>query len=95
MSSQIRDAFGTRTPEFTASQIAAVNVVKRKYQKEYMDYWNSTAKITKNGRPVDAVICAVAPYAAPVAGKYDYYGMFICAYILSFVWLRANLGWGS
>lgn len=40
-----------------------------------MDYWNSTSKITKTGRPVDAVICAVAPYAAPVAGKYDYYGM--------------------
>ena len=26
----------------------------RKYQKEYIDYWNSTAKLTSSGKPLDA-----------------------------------------
>jgi amidase len=60
--------------EFTASEIAAVNVAKRQYQKEYMDYWNSTASLTGTGRPVDAVIAPVAVFAAARPDMYDYYG---------------------
>jgi amidase len=38
MASQISSAYGTLKEEYTASQIAAVNVAKRAYQKEYMEY---------------------------------------------------------
>ena len=74
MSPQMAATYPVLREEFTATQIAEVNVEKRKYQKEYMDYWNSTAKVSASGRVVDAVICATAPYVAPRIGRYDYYG---------------------
>lgn len=43
-----------------ASFIAATNVAKRNYQKEYLDYWNGTAAITGTGQPVDAFIMPIA-----------------------------------
>ena len=58
----------------SATEIAATNVAKREYQKEYMDYWNSTAELTESGRPVDAFIMPLAPYAAARPEKYLYYG---------------------
>ena len=62
--------------EFTASQIAETNVAKRAYQKEYMDYWNSTASLTGTGRPVDAVLMPLAPFAAARPSMYDYFSMY-------------------
>lgn len=59
--------------EKTASQIAKLNTQKRQYQQEYMSYWNSTAMQTESGRPVDAVICAVAPYAAASEATYVFH----------------------
>ena len=61
-------------PELLGSQIAALNVSKREYQKEYMDYWNSTAALTGTGRPVDGVICPNAPHAAVKPAEYNYIG---------------------
>lgn len=46
-------------PPEDATHIAANNVAKREYQKEYMEYWNSTAELTGTGRPVDVVIAPV------------------------------------
>ncbi|GES63555.1 general amidase GmdA [Aspergillus terreus] len=60
--------------EKTASDIAALNVAKREYQKLYMDYWNSTAELTGTGRPVDGVISPCAPHAAVIPTKYDHIG---------------------
>lgn len=57
-----------------ASAIMSLNVAKREAQKEYMEYWNSTAALTTTGRPVDAVICPVAPFPAALPGKNYYYG---------------------
>lgn len=59
-------------PQKTAQEIAAINVAKREYQKAYMDYWNSTATVTGTGRPVDAFMTAVAPWAAVMPSKYTY-----------------------
>ncbi|KAL4895376.1 amidase signature domain-containing protein [Aspergillus ambiguus] len=64
----------TKGVEKTASEIAAINVAKREYQKLYMDYWNSTAEVTGTGRPVDGVISPCAPHAAVLPGKYDHVG---------------------
>lgn len=57
-----------------ATDIAAVNIAKREVQKEYMEFWNSTAAFTTTGRPVDAVISPVAPWPAARVNGYHYYG---------------------
>ncbi|KAI4097849.1 MAG: hypothetical protein LQ344_000121 [Seirophora lacunosa] len=67
------NAEGPKPPE-DATHIAANNVAKREYQKEYMEYWNSTAELTGTGRPVDVVIAPVAPFSAPRRERYRYYG---------------------
>ena len=75
MSKQISMTYGEKPgAKQDASYIAATNVEKRKYQKEYMDYWNSTAQHTESGRPVDAFILPLAPYAAARPELYGYYG---------------------
>lgn len=61
-------------PHANALQVAAINVQKREYQKLYMEYWNSTAEHTGTGRPVDGLLCPVAPHASVTRGKYKHYG---------------------
>ncbi|KAL8700918.1 MAG: hypothetical protein Q9201_005187 [Fulgogasparrea decipioides] len=61
-------------PPKDAMHIAENNVAKRDYQKEYLEYWNSTAEKTGTGRPVDAVIMPLAPFAAARPKMYLYYG---------------------
>jgi amidase len=72
---QIASMYG-RTPstEKSASQIAAINIEKRNYQKKYLEYWNSTSELTDTGRPVDAFIMPVAAIAAARPNLYNYYG---------------------
>jgi len=74
MSWPVAATYGTRKAEFTASEIAAVNVGKREYQREYLEYWNSTASLTGTGRPVEAIIAPLAPFPAARPDMYDYYG---------------------
>ena len=75
LSTQIKSAYGEKPiQEFTASEISANNRDKRSFQKEYMEYWNSTAQETGTGKPVDGVICPVAPFPAARPEKYSYYG---------------------
>lgn len=38
MARPIADAYAEKKKEFSASEISAVNVAKREYQKEYMEY---------------------------------------------------------
>ena len=79
MVSQISGMYGKKREELSASEIAANNITKREYQKEYMEYWNSTARLTSTGRPVDAMIAPLAPFAAARPNRYKYYG---CGYFL-------------
>ncbi|OAA65242.1 Amidase [Niveomyces insectorum RCEF 264] len=53
----------------TADALSAFNLRLGRYRKAYMDYWNSTAALTKSGAPVDAVLAPVAPHAALELGK--------------------------
>ncbi|EHK97221.1 putative Acetamidase [Glarea lozoyensis 74030] len=81
MAPAIAQNYAKQSPEYTASQIAATNVQKRQFQKKYMEYWNSTSTITGTGRPVDAVISPLAPFAAAKRDTYDYYGMYGGAFL--------------
>ena len=78
MVSQIAGLYGKIRQESSASEIAANNIAKRQYQKEYMEYWNSTARLTSTGRPVDAMIAPLAPFAVARPGRYNYYGCRYC-----------------
>ena len=76
ISKQIGPGFGGGVrDETTGSEIARVNVAKRMFQKEYLDYWNSTERLTGTGRPVDGFIAPVAPFAAARPEKYNSYGI--------------------
>ena len=73
-SSQIAPLCGSgRSEQANATKIAATNVAKREYQKEYMEYWNSTQIATGTGRPVDALIMPIAPFAAARPQTFAYY----------------------
>lgn len=74
MCAPVASFYGIKKEQYTASQISAINILKRQYQKEYMEYWNSTASHTGTGRPVDAIISPLAPFAAARPDMYDYYG---------------------
>jgi amidase len=56
-----------------ATDIMTNQVEKREAEKEYLEYWNSTSKLTGTDRPVDAIISPLAPFAAARPGKYEYY----------------------
>nr|GAT48430.1 predicted protein [Mycena chlorophos] len=53
----------------SAYQLWQVQKAKRELREEYLDHWARTVKETSTGRPVDAIISPVAPYAAPPHGK--------------------------
>ncbi|KAL8924465.1 MAG: hypothetical protein Q9172_002676 [Xanthocarpia lactea] len=77
MTPQIASIYGADSnphPPKDATFIAANNVAKREYQKEYMEYWNSTAAMTGTGKPVDIVIAPVAPFAAARPNNFLWYG---------------------
>lgn len=59
----------------TADQIWENNLRHKDYQKRYLEYWNSTAKLTKSGRPVDAVVSPVNAYAGIHKDTWAYPGM--------------------
>ena len=75
MASQVAMSYGEQPSEqANATDISANNVAKREYQKAYLEYWNNTAKASGTGRPVDAIVIPVAPFAAAREKKYKYYG---------------------
>lgn len=72
---QVQKTYGNKPLEpVRASDISAVNVAKREWQKDYMEYWNSTTDLTGTGRPVDGFISPLAPFPAARPTKYSYYG---------------------
>ena len=72
------------TPQFNASQIMETMVAKREACKEYMEYWNSTVDKTGTGRPVDAIICPLAPFPAARPGKFTWYGYSVFVNLLDY-----------
>ena len=75
MAAQVQALYGSAPVEpLNATKIAEVNIAKREYQKEYMEYWNSTKDQTGTGRPIDAILMPLAPFAAARPTRYKYLG---------------------
>lgn len=72
------------SPQYNATQIMKVNVEKRELQKSYMNYWNSTTSLTKDGSIVDCIISPVAPYPAARWMLYKYYGYSVWVNLLDY-----------
>ncbi|KAL8797689.1 MAG: hypothetical protein Q9195_000041 [Heterodermia aff. obscurata] len=49
-----------------------------------MEYWNSTKDQTGTGRPVDALIMPVAPFAAARREQFNYYGYSMIINVLDY-----------
>lgn len=56
----------------SAYQLFQVQKTKRGLREEYLKMWEDTVSITGTGRPVDAIICPTAAYAAPPHGMNRY-----------------------
>lgn len=71
---QAPQALVANDPVLDATVIMETNIAKREVQKDYMEYWNSTADKTGTGEPVDAIISPLAPFPAARENAYTYYG---------------------
>lgn len=58
----------------SAYQLWQLHKEKRELRQEYLNHWQKTVQETGTGRPVDAIISPVAPYAAPPHGQNTYVG---------------------
>ena len=58
-------------PPITVNQVWDIQLDKYAFQKKVLDTWNDTAKLTKNGKPMDGFISPLAPFAAVVHNQYD------------------------
>ncbi|PVF94556.1 amidase [Serendipita vermifera] len=67
------------TEHLSAYQLWKTHERKRQLRKDYLDYWMRSALDTGTGRPIDALISPVAPFAAPPHGKNNH-----CNYTMLF-----------
>ncbi|KAG9050583.1 hypothetical protein FS837_004441 [Tulasnella sp. UAMH 9824] len=52
----------------SAYELWQLHKKKVEMRKQYLDHWEKTKTRTGTGRPVDAILCPVAPYPAPPHG---------------------------
>ncbi|OAA60333.1 Amidase [Niveomyces insectorum RCEF 264] len=50
--------------ELQARELYKLHAAQDDYKKEYIKYWNATAKQTKSGEPIDALLCPINPCAS-------------------------------
>ena len=77
LSTMLPDASDTLIPNLpayrakkkkNAYELWQIHKHKRALRKEYLDRWQASKATTGTGRPIDAIISPVAPYAAPPHG---------------------------
>lgn len=73
-----------QTEQANTTDIMRNQVEKRDAEKEYMEYWNSTSQLTGTGRPVDAIISPLAPFAAARPNKYTSYSYSVWVNVLDY-----------
>jgi amidase len=62
----LEKALVTNMTTISAYELWQLHKERRALRKEYLDHWEKTIERTGTGRPVDAIICPAAPYAAPI-----------------------------
>lgn len=65
-------AFRVPRQPLNAYQLWQLGKERRELRKSLLDRWQATASQTGTGRPIDALICPVAPYAAVPHGQTRY-----------------------
>ncbi|CCO33052.1 Acetamidase [Rhizoctonia solani AG-1 IB] len=60
--------------KLTLSQSWEANVQRDQFRARMLKHWNNTALQSKSGRPVDAILCPVAPTLAPPHGTTRWIG---------------------
>ena len=68
-SEAIVTAFRASKGGITAYQLWQIQKARRDLRETYLEHWNNTVTSTGTGRPVDAIICPVAPFAATPHGQ--------------------------
>ncbi|KAK6466091.1 Acetamidase [Scheffersomyces coipomensis] len=63
------EMYGT-TPEMKVSELWKLHVERTTLIKKYLDRWLATAALTKNGKPIDAIITPVTPFPGNPNGKF-------------------------
>ncbi|ETS74588.1 hypothetical protein PFICI_13072 [Pestalotiopsis fici W106-1] len=61
-------------PPITVNAFWRLCTEREAYRKQYLDAWLASASLTSTGRPIDAIICPVAPFPPPTHGNYIYAG---------------------
>jgi len=59
-------------PILTINEAWDLQLERTAYQKKVLESWNETAKRTKDGKPMDAFVMPIAPFAAVSHGNYDH-----------------------
>jgi len=65
---------GTGRTAYTPAECFQLNAQRETMRTKIMAHWNATATMTSCGRPVDAIICPVAPTLAPAHGTTRWWG---------------------
>ena len=60
-------------PVATINELWELQIQKTAYQKKVLEAWNDTVNRTKNGKPIDAIIMPIAPFAAVLHNQFDYF----------------------
>lgn len=64
--------YGT-SKDMKVSELWKLQSERTKLMKDYLDRWNETCKVTKNGKPIDAIIMPATPFAGSPIGKFPTY----------------------
>jgi len=60
--------------DYTVAEIFRLNLEREKFRAKALLHWNATQQRTATGRPVDAILCPVAPTLAPPHDTTSWWG---------------------
>lgn len=59
-------------PAVSINEVWELQLERTLYQKKMLEAWNETAQRTRTGKPMDAFIAPIAPFAAVAHNQYDH-----------------------
>jgi amidase len=78
---EIENVLRPGLPVLSINEVWGLQLQKTAYQKKVLEVWSDTATRTKDGKPIDAFIMPIAPYAAVLHGQYGHvsYTSWVCS----------------